>query len=94
MSEAETSSVGGKLLPVSPGRVACDGREGAVTEDANHLLTMIEVASFLRVSAAWVRDHASGRRRPVLPSVKLGRSVRFRRFDVCRFIEECARNAG
>jgi len=53
------------------------------------LLTVAEVASILRVSQGWIRDHASGRRRPVLPSVKLGKCLRFRREDVQNFIEEC-----
>jgi len=43
------------------------------------------------VSPAWVVDHASGRRRPYLPSVKLGKAVRFRREDVEQFIEDCLR---
>jgi excisionase family DNA binding protein len=54
------------------------------------LLTVREVAQWLQVSEAWVRDHAS-RRRPVLPSVKLGKSLRFRREDVEDFIQTCLR---
>ena len=57
------------------------------------LLTVQEVAEMLHISCGWIRDHASGRRRPVLPTVKLGKSVRFRPEDVQRFIEECTRNA-
>jgi predicted DNA-binding transcriptional regulator AlpA len=41
------------------------------------LLTASEVARWLAVSPSWVRDHARGRRRPVLPCVKLGKSLRF-----------------
>jgi predicted DNA-binding transcriptional regulator AlpA len=55
------------------------------------LLTPRDVAERLRVSVAWVFDHASGRRRPFLPSVKLGKAVRFRPEDVDQFIIECAR---
>ena len=54
------------------------------------LLTPQEVAAFLRVSVAWVLDHAS-RRKPLLNSVKLGKVVRFRSEDVEEFIRECAR---
>lgn len=36
------------------------------------LLSVTEVAEWLGVSSAWVRDHASGRRTPKLPAVKLG----------------------
>jgi excisionase family DNA binding protein len=57
------------------------------------LLTPGEVAEILSVSIAWVLDHSS-RRRPHLPSVKLGKAVRFRRMDVEAFIVECARLRG
>lgn len=56
-------------------------------------MTPKEVAAWLGVSAAWVLDHAS-RRSPRLPSVKLGKSVRFRRVDVEQFITECMRMKG
>jgi hypothetical protein len=36
------------------------------------LLSVSEVAKWLNVSTGWVRDHASGRRTPRLPAVKLG----------------------
>jgi len=58
------------------------------------LLTPKEVAEWLAVSPAWVLDHASGRRRPHLPSVKLGKAVRFRSEEVDKFILECARLKG
>jgi hypothetical protein len=41
-------------------------------------LTVQEVAQWLRVPPSWVRAHASGLRRPKLPSEKLGKYVRFR----------------
>jgi len=43
------------------------------------LLTTAEVARKLKVSRAWVSQHACGRRRPVLPSIKI--SEKLRRFD-------------
>jgi excisionase family DNA binding protein len=52
------------------------------------LLTVQEVADWLRVKPAWVRAHANGNRKPKLPSVKLGAHRRFRREAVARFIEE------
>lgn len=55
------------------------------------LMTPKAVAEWLGVSLGWVLDHASGRRRPHLPSVKLGKAVRFRREDVENFLEECTR---
>ena len=42
------------------------------------MLTAHDVAERLRVSDAWVFDHASGRRRPVIPCVRIGKTVRFR----------------
>ena len=36
------------------------------------LMTPEELAKELKVSIAWIRDHASGRRRPVPPSINLG----------------------
>jgi excisionase family DNA binding protein len=58
------------------------------------LLSPKAVAEWLGVSAGWVLDHAGGRRRPVLPSVKLGKAVRFRRDEVEKFIAECSRMKG
>ena len=55
------------------------------------LLTVQEVAAFLRQKLSWVRAHASGARRPVLPSVKLGKFVMFRRADIENFVEACCR---
>jgi excisionase family DNA binding protein len=55
------------------------------------LLTANEVAEILHVSAAWVYDHAD-RKRPVIPSVRLGKAVRFRPADVQKFIEDMTRN--
>jgi hypothetical protein len=58
---------------------------------AEHLLTTDEVKHHLGVSRSWVIDHANGRRRPILPSVKLGKCRRFEPAAVARFIEECRR---
>jgi predicted DNA-binding transcriptional regulator AlpA len=55
------------------------------------LLGAKEVAHWLGVSRAWVFEHSNGRRRPLLPSVKLGKSVRYRPVDVDAFIIECER---
>ena len=57
-----------------------------------NLLSVTEVAKWLGVSPAWVRDHAQGRRLPKLPAVKLGEDDgkglwRFLKDDVQAFIE-------
>jgi len=54
------------------------------------LLTAEEVARILHVSTAWVYDHAD-RKRPVIPSVRLGKAVRFRPEEVEKFIERMTR---
>ena len=49
------------------------------------LYTTQEVAARLKVSARWIRDHAT-RRAPKLPVVKFGKLLRFRPADIDRFI--------
>ena len=52
------------------------------------LLSLDDVAALLKVSRAWVRDHAT-RRNPRIPVVRLGGKralLRFRREDVDQFI--------
>jgi hypothetical protein len=61
------------------------------------LVRASEVAKKLGVSISWVIQHASGKRKPYLPSVKMGpgRSpLRFDPNDVEKFIDECRRIAG
>jgi hypothetical protein len=56
-----------------------------------------DVAKKLGVSISWVIQHASGKRRPYLPAVKMGpgRSpLRFDPNDVEKFIDDCRRIAG
>jgi hypothetical protein len=40
----------------------------------SQLLTVRQVPEWLNVSPSWVRDHATNRHRPALPSLKLGKS--------------------
>jgi hypothetical protein len=59
------------------------------------LLTPAQLARELQVSVDWIRDHASGRRKPKLPCVRLGDrrgTLRFRRSDIDRFLAANARN--
>jgi excisionase family DNA binding protein len=70
--------------------------QGALTPVDNgyssqRLLTAEQVAAYLQVSKYWVLDHAAGRRRPHLPSIKLGRKVRFEACTVDRFVADCRR---
>jgi excisionase family DNA binding protein len=50
---------------------------------SGNLLTADEVAGILRVPKSWVYSHLSQ-----LPTIRLGRYVRFKRSDVDRFLEE------
>ena len=52
------------------------------------LLTVRQVAEWLNVSPSWVRDHATNRRRPALPAVKLGKSLRFREDQLAEWIRQ------
>jgi len=54
------------------------------------LLTPREVASWLDVSVDWVQDHATTKE-PRIPSLRMGKLLRFRREEVEAFIAERAR---
>jgi excisionase family DNA binding protein len=61
-----------------------------ISERPNSLLTLDDVARYLGVSKAWVRDHAT-RRNPRIPVVRFGDKraiMRFRLQDVERFVAE------
>jgi predicted DNA-binding transcriptional regulator AlpA len=57
------------------------------------LMTVADVAEMMRMSTAWVRQHSSGLRQPTIPSVKMGKSVRFRRPSVEEFIRIMERSS-
>jgi len=67
----------------------CMNSDGKVSECAEqcsineNLLTADEVAGILRVPKSWVYSHLTE-----LPTIRLGRYVRFKRSDVERFLEE------
>src|SRR5260370_41619665 len=52
------------------------------------LLTVRQVSEWLNVSPSWVRDHATNRRRPALPALKLGKSLRFREDQLAEWIRQ------
>jgi predicted DNA-binding transcriptional regulator AlpA len=62
-----------------------------VPPQPERLLSVADVADWLQISKPWVTSHSNGNRRPALPSVKMGKSVRFRREAVERFLGECER---
>jgi len=70
---------------------------GIEIQPIRQLVKAREVAKKLGVSISWVIQHASGKRKPYLPAVKMGpgRSpLRFDPNDVEKFIEDCRCNAG
>src|SRR6266705_2724927 len=74
-----------RALAVVPGSRVPDAR------DSTALLTVADVCRRLGVSRAWVIEHSNGRRRPVLPSIKLGKVRRFDPTDLASFIDDCWR---
>ena len=69
----------------------------AEVKPIRQLIKAADVARKLGVSISWVVQHASGKRKPYLPAVKIGpgRSpLRFDPSDVEKFIDECRRIAG
>ena len=61
-------------------------------EKDTDILTVDEVAVWLRVTANWVRSHANKNRRPFLPGFKAGKYVRFRRGAVRDAIQKWEKN--
>lgn len=59
--------------------------ENEEQEDEKPLLDPTQVAEWLGVSVAWVRDHST-RKSPRLPTVKAGKLLRYRPADVKQFI--------
>lgn len=55
------------------------------------LIAVREVAEMLGMSPTWVRQHAAGRRKPVMPCVRFGMAMRFRESEVWAWVEEMKR---
>ena len=67
------------------------------TGPIRQLVRARDVAKKLGVSISWVIQHASGKRRPYLPHIKMGSGrspLRFDPVDVERFIDDCRCIAG
>jgi excisionase family DNA binding protein len=87
----------GRFLHCSNGRRvylpsgAPDFRCSKAPHVMNQLLTVRQVAKLLGISEGWVYQHSCGARRPLLPSVKLGRAVRFRLESLQEFLRQVER---
>ena len=72
-------------------RIQAEDRANVGKEDLMPLLGPAEVAKWLGVSVAWVRDHST-RKSPRIPTVKAGKLLRYRPSDVKDFIRICWRS--
>src|SRR5215471_11502856 len=90
-NERVISRVNGVDFHASAGSAAVELRP------IRQLVRARDVAKKLGVSISWVIQHASGKRKPYLPAVKMGpgRSpLRFDPNDVEKFIDDCRYLAG
>ena len=71
---------------------SCKWRHLMESRTTTRLLTVDEVSNWLAVSPSWVRDHATGRRRPNLPHIKLGKSLRFDEKRVAEWLNALRRS--
>jgi hypothetical protein len=69
-----------------------DGNQ--VSADSNRLMTVTEVADYLRMSPDWVRQHSNCRCQPTIPSLKLGKYRRFKWEAVQEFVRQMERGTG
>lgn len=56
----------------------------------NPIYTVSEAAAYLKVSAGWIRDHATGRYYPTLHGSKMGKFWRFTESQLQEFEQHCA----
>jgi len=71
--------------------------DGVEIRPIRQLVRARDVAKKLGVSVSWVIQHASGKRKPYLPAVKMGSGrspLRFDPRDVENFIDDCRKLAG
>jgi hypothetical protein len=54
------------------------------------IYTVAEVAARYRVGPGWVTDHATGKRAPLLPGMKIGKCWRFTTQNLADFDQHCA----
>ncbi len=62
-----------------------------VSREAGTLLTVHEVAEFLKVPASWVYERTRRRGRDRLPYIKMGKYLRFRSRDLEAYLETLRR---
>jgi hypothetical protein len=58
-----------------------------ITENQNEVFTTDQAAEFIKYSSGALRDPA-WRRRVGLQAIRIGKSLRFLKYDLLRFLEE------
>jgi excisionase family DNA binding protein len=56
--------------------------------DPSHILTLAEISARLKVSERWVYEKTRHRCRNPLPSIRIGRSLRFHWLDVSAWLRQ------
>jgi excisionase family DNA binding protein len=62
--------------------------ERAVPIDPSHILTLAEISARLKVSERWVYEKTRHRCRNPLPSIRIGRFLRFHWLDVSAWLRQ------
>ena len=75
-------------------RIPCQRGERGLGMLFGDAMTVADVAERLKMSRSWVLTHSSGNKRPQIPCIRQGRSVRFRSADVETFILDFLRLSG
>ena len=65
----------------------------AHTRGEGHLLTVREVADLLQVTTSWVYEHTRPQCAYPLPSIKLGKYLRFHSADLANFLRSNSANS-
>jgi excisionase family DNA binding protein len=62
-----------------------------IDRNSGELLTIDELAAHLKVAKSWIYTHTHARTKPRLPSIKLGKYLRFRLPEVYAYLETLRR---
>jgi hypothetical protein len=79
-----------RLFHIRGGHLTLTTRRGPINPVEDELMPLLgpaDVAKWLGVSSAWVRDHAT-RKSPLIPAIKIGKLLRFRKADVKDFLRD------
>jgi excisionase family DNA binding protein len=63
-----------------------------VIEDVEELMTVEEIAAFLKVHASWVYGHTRQRGRDQIPHIKVGKYLRFHMTQVRDWLDRLSQD--